>query len=102
MRLALFLLLAAIAIPAGADLYRWVDPDTGSVKFSSYPPPWFGDAAKERRAPRVEVIPSARPAQAAEPKDALPRPAPERKPAAESKPAAERPVESAAKPAAER
>ena len=43
-----------------ADLYRWVDPETGSVKFSSYPPPWHGDAAKERRAPKVEHIPARR------------------------------------------
>jgi len=42
---------------AAADLYRWVDPETGSVKFSSYPPPWFGDPALDRRAPKVEVIP---------------------------------------------
>lgn len=45
---------------ARADLYRWVDPETGSVKFSSYPPPWFGDEAKQRRAPKVEVIPAGR------------------------------------------
>jgi hypothetical protein len=43
---------------AAADLYRWVDPESGSVKFSSYPPPWYGDEAKERRAPKVEVIPA--------------------------------------------
>jgi hypothetical protein len=43
---------------AAADLYRWVDPETGSVKFSSYPPPWYGDEAKQRRAPKVEVIPA--------------------------------------------
>ena len=43
---------------AAADLYRWVDPDTGSVKLSSYPPPWYGDEAKQRRAPKVEVIPA--------------------------------------------
>jgi hypothetical protein len=43
--------------PAGADLYRWVDPESGSIKFSSYPPPWYGDPARERRAPKVEVIP---------------------------------------------
>ena len=41
-----------------ADLYRWVDPETGSVKFSSYPPPWFGDEAKQRGAPKVDVIPA--------------------------------------------
>ena len=44
------------AAPAHADLYRWVDPQTGSVKFSSYPPPWFGDQALELNAPATEVI----------------------------------------------
>jgi hypothetical protein len=45
---------------AAADLYRWIDPDTGSVKFSSYPPPWYGDEARQRRGPKVEVIPAGR------------------------------------------
>jgi hypothetical protein len=49
---------------AAADLYRWVDPESGSVKFSSYPPPWYGDAAQERRAPKVEHIPARRDAPA--------------------------------------
>jgi hypothetical protein len=44
------------AFAAHADLYRWVDPETGSVKFSSYPPPWYNDEA-QKRAPRVEHIP---------------------------------------------
>jgi hypothetical protein len=35
---ALFVLLFSIAAPAQADLYRWVDPETGSVKFSTLPP----------------------------------------------------------------
>ena len=48
---------------AAADLYRWIDPETGSVKFSSYPPPWYGDEAKQRRGPRVEVIPAGRASQ---------------------------------------
>jgi hypothetical protein len=51
-----FLLLRAG--PAAADLYRWIDPETGSAKFSSYPPPWYGDAAAQRHAPKVEVIPT--------------------------------------------
>ena len=40
-RLPLSLLAAALlAAPAAhADLYRWVDPATGSVKLSNYPPP---------------------------------------------------------------
>jgi|tagenome__1003787_1003787.scaffolds.fasta_scaffold20283672_2 hypothetical protein len=36
MRIAL--LLALVAGSAHADLYRWVDPASGSVKFSSLPP----------------------------------------------------------------
>lgn len=56
------LLLAALAaFPAHAELYRWVDRETGSVKFSSYPPPWFGDPARELRSPAVEVIRYERP-----------------------------------------
>ena len=53
---------------AAADLYRWVDPETGSVKFSNSPPPWFNDAAKQGRAPKVEVIAPARTAPAFEPR----------------------------------
>ena len=57
LRAALALLLGILAGETLADLYRWVDPETGSVKFSSYPPPWFGDAEQEKRAPKVELIP---------------------------------------------
>ena len=32
------LLLAIVSLPAHADLYRWIDPETGSVKLSSLPP----------------------------------------------------------------
>jgi len=56
---AICMMLLFRAGPAAADLYRWVDPESGSVKFSSYPPPWYGDEAKQRHAPKVEVIPSA-------------------------------------------
>jgi hypothetical protein len=48
--------LAALAPHARAELYRWRDPQTGSVKYSSYPPPWFGDEAREANAPKVEVL----------------------------------------------
>ena len=53
-----YLLVIAFCIPfcAYADLYRWVDRETGSVKFSNSPPPWFGDPERERNAPAVEVI----------------------------------------------
>ena len=62
--ISLAVFLFAGAVPALADLYRWVDPETGSVKFSSYPPPWFGDAQRGGRAPKVEVILPARSAPA--------------------------------------
>ncbi len=62
-------LAAALLAPqlAAADLYRWVDPQTGSVKFSSAPPPWY----ETERGPKVERIPylgpAARPAGADKP-----------------------------------
>lgn len=31
-------LMACFPLTVHADLYRWVDPQTGSVKFSNYPP----------------------------------------------------------------
>jgi len=33
-----FLALMLFATTAHADLYRWIDPETGSVKFSNVPP----------------------------------------------------------------
>lgn len=51
--LALLLLFSA----AHADLYRWVDPESGSVKLSNTPPPWYERSA----GPQVEVIPYAAP-----------------------------------------
>jgi len=62
-------LAATLLVPqlAAADLYRWVDPQTGSVKFSSAPPPWY----ETERGPTVERIPyqgpAARPAGADKP-----------------------------------
>lgn len=56
--LASMVVFFACMNPAAADLYRWVDPETGSIKFSSYPPPWYDDAAAQRRAPKVEHIPA--------------------------------------------
>lgn len=53
---ALLVALAATALDAGAELYRWRDPRTGSIKYSSYPPPWFGDETREANAPKVEVL----------------------------------------------
>ena len=52
----LLLLAALAALPAHAELYRWVDPQSGSVKFSNLPPPWYGDPEREARSPKVEVI----------------------------------------------
>jgi hypothetical protein len=63
-RLAVAVLIFFWTAPVLADLYRWVDPETGSVKFSSYPPPWMNDAASKGRAPKVEVIAPSRSAPA--------------------------------------
>jgi hypothetical protein len=52
------LVLGVAASPAFAELYRWVDPQSGSVKYSNHPPPWHGDPARAARSPQVEVIPS--------------------------------------------
>jgi hypothetical protein len=52
--LALALLLPFVTY---ADLFRWIDPETGSVKFSNSPPPWYGDPLRERNSPAVEVLP---------------------------------------------
>jgi len=77
--------------PAAADLYRWVDPESGSIKFSSYPPPWFGDPAQERRAPKVEVIPDRSSAPSSGPK-------PDEEARLEAKPAAKPAARPEAKP----
>jgi|GEM_PF-1180747 len=49
-------LLAGTVADALAELYRWRDPQTGRIKYSSYPPPWYGDETREATAPKVEVI----------------------------------------------
>lgn len=51
---ALLLFAALAALPAHADLYRWVDPASGSVKYSSVAPPWQGEPGR----PQVEVLPA--------------------------------------------
>jgi hypothetical protein len=63
-------LLLTVALPAYADLYRWVDPDSGSVKFSNLPP-------TDGRA-NAELMPYRGVAQqaAATPTTAKPKPAP--------------------------
>jgi hypothetical protein len=57
------LLLLAVLVPASAqaDLYRWRDPQTGSIKFSNHPPPWYGDPVREIGFPPVEVVPDLSP-----------------------------------------
>lgn len=58
-RVNLAIALLLVVLPAAnADLYRWVDPQTGSVKFSSSPPPWY----ETERGPQVERIPYQGPA----------------------------------------
>ena len=72
------LLVAILLLPAlaQAQIYRWVDRETGAVKFSNTPPPWYGDPEQERRNPPVEVIryrgPVEKPKPAPEPQGAAP------------------------------
>ena len=60
MRIALVgvltLVLAGMTSDALAELYRWRDPQTGTIKYSSYPPPWYGDESREASSPKVEVL----------------------------------------------
>lgn len=58
---ALLAALVGVAFDAGAELYRWRDPQTGSIKYSSYPPPWYGDESRAANAPKVEVLGGANP-----------------------------------------
>ncbi len=60
MRVALFLLLC-LAAPAHADLYRWIDPESGSVKLSSMPPsdPTIGAEIVSYRTPTAPKPPAA-------------------------------------------
>ena len=57
--LALSLVLSA---PAHADLYRWVDPATGSVKFSTLPPadPQLPAEIVPYRGPQQRAVPDTR------------------------------------------
>jgi hypothetical protein len=71
----LFFLATFTAASAHADLFRWVDPQTGSVKYSSTPPPWYGDPERERTGPPVEIIPYRAPGAAAKPGAASDKPA---------------------------
>ena len=53
----IFLLLLVLAsFAARAELYRWVERQSGSVKYSNTPPPWYGDPERARGAPAVEVL----------------------------------------------
>ncbi len=53
--LAAAAVVVALAAPAAdAQLYRWRDPQSGSVKLSSIPPPWYGRGVSN--GPHVEVI----------------------------------------------
>lgn len=95
MRIAALIAALFWATTAAADLYRWVDPETGSVKFSSYPPPWYGNEALEKRSPKVEHIPARVPGGKPQPEkveEAGSKPPPKPAAALPAKPAAAPPV----------
>src|SRR4051812_24516986 len=54
-----WVLLLCVAAPAHADLYRWIDPETGSVKLSSMPPsdPTIGAEILPYKAPAAPKPP---------------------------------------------
>lgn len=65
-------LAAGLALALGssgvlADLYVWKDPATGATRIYSYPPPWYGNPALEKRSPKVERVPERVPAPAVRP-----------------------------------
>lgn len=78
--LQLIALLGIACTPAHADLYRWVDPDTGSVSLSTLPPsdprvhaelvPYRGAAAPPRPGASAGAPP--KPAPPAEPSASVP------------------------------
>jgi hypothetical protein len=78
------LVLACASGGVLADLYVWKDPATGAMRIYSYPPPWYGNPALERRSPKVERIPErqrapvvqAEPVPAIEPPPAAPQAGP--------------------------
>ncbi|HEY3075238.1 MAG TPA: DUF4124 domain-containing protein [Burkholderiales bacterium] len=63
-------LVFSIALPAHADLYRWVDPDSGSVKLSTLPPSDPGVNAELVPFRNPAAPPPQTPAAAAKPKPA--------------------------------
>ena len=56
MRFVSFLCFLVFSSWVRADLYRWVDRETGSVKYSNFPPPWYGDPLREGANPAVEIL----------------------------------------------
>lgn len=54
---ALLLCLAALgaASPALAQVYEWIDPESGRKRLSNVPPPWLRQPLGERPGPRVQV-----------------------------------------------
>lgn len=65
--LAAGLALAGASACVHADLYLWKDPATGAMRIYSYPPPWYGNPALEKRSPKVERIPERQRAPAVQP-----------------------------------
>ena len=48
--------LALVAVPAGADVFVWKDPQTGRTRMSNIAPAWVRDPQPGQRAPKVEVV----------------------------------------------
>lgn len=53
----LLILLLSVSAPVAARMYQWVDSDTGNVRMSGDPPPWYRNG---RNGPRVLVFENGR------------------------------------------
>lgn len=69
--------IAALLVAMGsarAELYRYRDPQTGKMKYTTVPPPWLKNPRTAARGPKVEIIreppPSVAPQEEAAPSDA--------------------------------
>lgn len=56
----LLLLLMLVSTSAGARMYQWQDPDSGSVQFSGVPPSWYRSPQADPTSPRVRVYEAGR------------------------------------------
>ncbi len=65
LRPVLILALAALAVPATAQMYRYLDPETGQTKLTNVPPPGTKPGAAQPAPATAQPAPAASPAKPA-------------------------------------